>query len=374
MGGGTITFPEAIRFGRSAAFSIMIKPVGPRCNLRCRYCYYLGKSTGCVPQVMDMSLLEHCIRDYCLSCTLPELTVEWHGGEPLLAGLDFFRTAVALERKYAGGRTVHNTLQTNGTLLTQEWALWLRDNDFLVGLSIDGPQDIHDRWRKRPDGTSSFVDMMRGMEALLCAGVQFNTLTTVNAASEGRGEEVYRFLKSAGSRYMQFMPVYEHLPDGSVAPYSVSPEAYGRFMCDLYDCWSGNGDAGEYYVLTFDAALACRYGIRPGICVFCESCGGNLTVEADGSIYPCDHYVAPERCLGNIRTMSLGKAAVSAAQLRFGTAKREALAEKCLRCRWRFACNGGCPRHRDASGLNALCAGYSMFYRHIVPLLYGTVE
>ncbi|HIZ86127.1 MAG TPA: anaerobic sulfatase maturase [Candidatus Coprenecus stercoravium] len=368
--GGTITFQEAVRFGHSPAFSLMIKPVGDICNMRCAYCYYTGRSSavaGGKSGVMEPSLLEECLRNFFSSCDLPELTVEWHGGEPLLAGLDFFKEAVSMERRLSGGRKVHNTLQTNGTLLDGEWASFFRDEDFLLGLSLDGPEDIHDSYRRCAGGRPSFGSVMRGMETLLRAGVEFNTLTTVNRTSEGRGEEVYRFLKSAGSRYMQFMPVMEHLPDGSVAPYSVSPEGFGRYMCDIYDCWS-QGDAGEYYVLTFDAALACRYGIEPGICAFRSSCGGNLVVERDGGIYPCDHYVRPGYSLGNVRISSLRDAAASPEQMRFGLAKRSALSPRCLSCTWRFACNGGCPRHRNSDGLNALCEGYKMLYSHISSL------
>lgn len=365
----------------------MLKPVGSRCNLRCSYCYYLDKASyyGGREPVMELPLLERCIRDFCESCDLPELTVEWHGGEPLLAGMEFFRSALQLERKYSGGRPVHNTLQTNGTLLNNEWASFFHDNNFLIGLSLDGPEDIHDRFRHTVSGGGTFRSVMHGLETLHRRRVEFNTLTTISRAGEGRGAEVYRFLKSAGSRYMQLMPVYEHIvpaspgmtaarvafpaeKDSHTAPWSVSPPAFGSYLCDIFDEWVRK-DVGEYFVLTFDAALASWCGVEPGICTFCESCGGNLTVEHNGDIYPCDHFVYPQYRLGNVRDVSLRTAALSQSQAFFGTAKRNSLPQKCLVCRWLRVCNGGCPKHRFDRGLNSLCEGYAMFYSHAAPAM-----
>ena len=340
---------------------------------------------------MELPLLERCIRDFCESCDLPELTVEWHGGEPLLAGMEFFRSALQLERKYSGGRPVHNTLQTNGTLLNNEWASFFHDNNFLIGLSLDGPEDIHDRFRHTVSGGGTFRSVMHGLEALHRRRVEFNTLTTISRAGEGRGAEVYRFLKSAGSRYMQLMPVYEHIvpaspgmtaarvafpaeKDSYTAPWSVSPLAFGSYLCDIFDEWVRK-DVGEYFVLTFDAALASWCGVEPGICTFCESCGGNLTVEHNGDIYPCDHFVYPQYRLGNIRDIALRDAATSQRLAAFGVSKRNALPPVCLRCEWMPACRGGCPKHRfvsfsgDSRPLNALCLGYRMFYSHIAPVM-----
>ena len=400
--GDTITLSEASRFGRSTAFSLMLKPVGSKCNLRCAYCYYLDKASSVYSgrePVMSLELLELCIRDFCDSCDLPELTVEWHGGEPLLAGMDFFRSALALERKYSGGRPVHNMLQTNGTLLDGEWAAFFHDNNFLLGLSLDGPEDIHDRFRRTVSGGGTFREVMHALEVLHRRRVEFNTLTTVSKAGEGRGSEVYRFLKSAGSQYMQFMPVYEHLassayagsacamdagavrmaspeePETVLAPWSVKPEAFGRYLCDIFDLWV-RGDVGKYFVLTFDAALSSWCGVQPGICTFCDSCGGNLTVEHNGDIYPCDHFVYPQWRLGNIRDISLREAATSPAQTRFALAKRTALPNACRRCKWLLACRGGCPKHRFAFSPASrsadrlpLCPGYRLFYSHIAPAM-----
>ena len=395
-GDRTITLSEASRFGgRNTSFSLMLKPVGSKCNLRCTYCYYLDKASSVYSgrePVMSLELLELCIRDFCDSCDLPELTVEWHGGEPLLAGMDFFRSALAFERKYSRGRPVRNTLQTNGTLLDAEWAAFFRDNGFLIGLSLDGPENIHDCFRMSPSGGGTFRGVMHGLEVLQRGMVEFNTLTTISKAGEGRGAEVYRFLKDVGSRYMQFMPVYEHIiqvPHSSSgasciappsaeksvpAPWSVAPEAFGRYMCDIFDSWVC-GDVGQYFVLTFDAALSSWCGVQPGICTFCESCGGNLTVEHNGDIYPCDHFVYPQWRLGNIRDISLRDAATSGRLASFGVSKRNSLPPVCLRCEWMPACCGGCPKHRfvsssgDIRPLNALCSGYRLFYSHIAPVM-----
>ncbi|HIZ85556.1 MAG TPA: anaerobic sulfatase maturase [Candidatus Coprenecus stercoravium] len=378
--GGTITLSEASRFGSSTAFSLMLKPVGSRCNLRCSYCYYLDKSCiyGGREPLMSLALLERCIRDFCESCDLPELTIEWHGGEPLLAGMDFFRSALAFERKYSRGRPVHNTLQTNGTLLNAEWASFFHDNNFLIGLSLDGPEDVHDRFRHTVSGGGTFRSVMHGLEALHRGRVEFNTLTTISKAGEDRGADVYRFLKSAGSRYMQFMPVYEYLSAGHIAPssdmeaviapWSVEPEAFGRYLCDVFDEWVKE-NVGRYFVLTFDAALSSWCGVQPGICTFCESCGGNLTVEHNGDIYPCDHFVYPQWRLGNIQDISLREASTSQRLAAFGTAKRNLLPETCLRCPWRHACNGGCPKHRPPHDVSALCSGYTAFYSHVAPCM-----
>lgn len=379
----TVSLSEAVRFSGSTAFSLMIKPVGSACNLGCSYCYYLGKGTSpCTGGVAVMSegLLDTCLRNFLESCDLPEPTIEWHGGEPLLAGMDFFRKAVSLERRYASGRIVRNTIQTNGVLLSSGWASFFADNGFLVGISIDGPEHIHDRYRKDRGGHPTFGAVMRGIEILSGGNVEFNTMTAVSKAGEENGAEVYLFLKSIGSRYMQFMPVYEHIMPGNTvrpqivcpgesgsapAPWSVEPEAFGRYLCDIFDIWIKR-DVGEYFVPMFDAALACMCGISPGICVFCESCGGNLVVERNGDIYPCDHFVYDGYRLGNVAEISLRRVATSAEMGRFGIGKRSTLPAKCISCRYRYACNGGCPKHRFMSdGSSSLCDGYRLFYSHI---------
>ena len=395
----TITLSDAVRISGPLAFNIMLKPAGSLCNLDCHYCYYLDKAEiygGHEPR-MSLDMLEVCIRKYIEANDVPEVTFNWHGGEPLVMGLDFYRKAVALEQKYASGKTIRNTLQTNGTLITQEWASFFRDNDFLIGISIDGPQDIHDKYRKDKGGAPTFDKVMRGLNILYRTGVSYNTMTTVSKSGEGRGLEVYNFLKGIGSRYMQFMPVVEHVkyPEGKngkpvkgARPYIVSPYAqgsviarwsvdalaFGRFLTDIFDSWVLN-DVGRYFVNIFDAALARWCGEMPGTCAYAETCGGNSIIEHNGDVYSCDHFVYPEYRLGNVLDGDLREMMTSAAQTKFGIGKRNALPVKCIRCDWRFACSGECPKHRfnrtesGETGLNALCEGYRMFYSHVAPYM-----
>lgn len=395
----TLTLDDALRISGPMAFNIMIKPAGSLCNLDCHYCYYLDKAEiygGYEPR-MSLDMLETCIREYIAANDVPEVTFNWHGGEPLVMGLDFYRKAVELERKYAGDKIIHNTLQTNGTLLNYDIASFFRDNDFLVGVSIDGPRDIHDKYRKDKGGAPTFDKVLRGIETLYRTGTQFNTMTTVNKASEGRGMEVYNLLKSVGSRYMQFMPVLEHIkyPVGSngkprkgarpyivepstegaeIAMWSVSSMAFGKFMCDIFDYWVRN-DVGQYFVNQFDAALACWCGAQPGTCVYAETCGGNSIIEHNGDVYCCDHFVYPEYKLGNIAGTDLREMMNSPVQTKFGISKRNGLPKKCIRCRYAFACHGECPKHRfnrtesGETGLNALCDGYYKFYSHVEPYM-----
>lgn len=395
----TMTFMDAIRMTGPMAFNIMIKPAGSLCNLDCNYCYYLDKAEiyGGKEPVMTLEMLETCIREYIAANDVQEVMFNWHGGEPLVLGLDFYRKAVALEQKYAGDKIIRNTIQTNGTLLTQEWASFFRNNDFLVGISVDGPQDIHDKYRKDKGGAPTFDKVMRGVSLLYRNNVQYNTMTTVNHASEGRGLEVYEFLKSIGSRYMQFMPVVEHVkyPEGkngkplkyarphivdpseegaSIAPWSVGSMAFGKFMCEIFDSWV-LADVGRYFVNLFDAALARWCGVMPGTCAYAETCGGNSVIEHNGDVYPCDHFVYPQYRLGNILENDLRTMMTSQEQVRFGISKRNSLPGRCVRCRYRFACNGECPKHRfnvtesGQTGLNALCDGYFMFYSHVEPYM-----
>lgn len=394
----TITFDEALQHSQGPlAFNLMIKPAGSLCNLDCHYCYYLDKAEiykGRQPR-MSEDMLETLTRQYIESNDVPEVTFNWHGGEPLVMGLDFYRMAVEFQHKYAGGKLIHNTIQTNGTLITPEWADFFRENDFLVGISIDGPADIHDRFRKDKGGLPTFDKVMRGVTLLRQRGVQFNTMTTVNKASEGRGAEVYRFLKSIGSRYMQFMPVVEHVmypvdsqgrvlkkarpyivspetPGAYLARWSVSSQGFGKFMCDIFDEW-WKGDVGRYFVNLFDATLAGYCGAQPGSCAYAATCGGNLVVEHNGDVYPCDHFVYPEYFSGNIESEHLRKIASSDVQRRFGLNKRNALPSKCIACKYVDLCHGECPKHRFSrtdtgdTGLSALCSGYYMFFEHTAP-------
>ena len=382
----TLTLKDAVRLSGPVSFNVMLKPAGSQCNMSCRYCYYLDKAGiyGGREPVMTEQMLETLVREYIAANEVQDVYFNWHGGEPLLLGLDFYRKALSYEEKYADGKTLHNTIQTNGLLVNREWAEFFRRHDFLVGISIDGPREIHDRYRKDKGGQPTFDRVLRGLEILRTSEVAFNTMTTVNKASEGHGAEVYRFLKSLGSRYLQFMPVVEHVKDAriadpaeegaQIAPWSVSAEGFGRFLCDIFDEWVRE-DVSQYFVGQFDAALAAWCGVPPGICVFGETCGGNAVIEHNGDLYPCDHFVYPKYRLGNIAETPIRALMGSGPAVRFGIDKRNSLPSSCRQCKWRFACNGECPKHRfnrterGQTGLNTLCKGYKFFFSHIAPYM-----
>ncbi len=390
-----ITFNDALKCRSPVAFSSMVKPVGSVCNLSCKYCYYLDKAKsiygGRVP-VMSHNLLEEYIRQYISANEMPEVSFVWHGGEPLLAGLDFYRKAVTLQRKYASGKTIVNSLQTNGILLNTDWASFFHDNKFLIGLSLDGPLDIHDACRINNAGRPSFEKVIEAAELMKRRKVEFNTLSVVSKVSEGRGAEVYRFLKSVGSRFMQFLPAVEIVDNpqngssgrpvitcpgtmpSKIASWSVSAMGYGTFMTDIFDEWVVN-DVGSCFVQAFDTTLALWAGVKPGLCSYSETCGDALIVEHNGDVYSCDHFVYPEFKLGNIMEDDLVSLYKSPKQFQFGINKRNTLPRYCLRCRYYFACRGECPKHRflisetGESGLNALCEGYRHYFSHVEPYM-----
>lgn len=390
--GKYITLKDAVKSTAPAAFSSMVKPVGAACNLSCSYCYYLDKADYYSKNmnVMSAGILEKYIQQYIEANKIPEITFVWHGGEPLLAGIDFYRKAVSLQRKYAAGKKIVNTLQTNGLLITAEWCRFFHENNFLVGVSVDGPEDIHDAYRRNRSGAPSFSKVMHAVALLHQYKVEFNTLTVVTNLSEGRGREVYRFLKSLGSRYMQFLPVVEYLSESgrkggkvivkpgtevsSAAPWNVSATGYGRFLTDIFDDWVVS-DVGQYFVQAFDMALAQWAGVRPGLCVYCETCGDALAVEHNGDVYSCDHFVYPEFRLGNLMETSMSDMYRSIRQFEFGVNKRNSLPVYCLRCKYHFACRGECPKHRfiktpsGEPGLNALCEGFKQYYAHVEPYM-----
>ena len=365
---------------------MMFKPVGAECNLGCSYCYYQDKvRLYDEHSYLSMDCLEKVIKEYIDINASEQIVFDWHGGEPLLLGLDYFKKIVEIQRKYRGNKRIYNTIQTNATLLTADFAAFFKENNFLVGVSIDGPQDVHDKFRKDKGGNSTFLKVMRGIELLHRCAVDFNTLTTISKAGEGRGSEVYRFLKNIGSRYMQFMPVYEYVdsknnivsPDDEqsvLASWSVSPIEYGKFMCDIFDCWVRN-DVGSYFVNLFDSTLANYCGMNPGTCVYSETCGANAVMERNGDIFPCDHFVYPRYKLGNVKESSLREIVSSENAARFGIDKRNSLPAQCLRCEYYFACHGECPKHRFAksdkneSGLNSLCEGLYYFFSHVDPYM-----
>lgn len=374
------SYEDIIKRNERRGFTSMVKPVGSLCNMRCKYCYYLDKAAlydNHQPK-MDEALLENYIRANIEGNNSPVIAFAWHGGEPLLAGKEFFRKAVALQQKYGGGRTIENSIQTNGLLIDDEWCQIFRDNNFLVGVSIDGPESIHDAHRVDVGGQPTFARVMKGIERLYRNRVEYNTLTTINIHSEGRGAEVYNFLRQI-SVFMQFLPVAELLCDGrvqspesegaDVAPWSVSAKGFGEFMCDVFDIWVKN-DVGRRYVQLFDATLALMVGVQPSVCSLCETCGSGLTVEHNGDVYCCDHFVYPEYKIGNIHTDRLADLAYCDRQFEFGVAKRALLPRECRHCKFYNLCHGECPKHRFISdntgeyGKNYLCDGYRMFYEH----------
>lgn len=382
----TLTLSDALRLSNPMRFNMMFKPVGAECNLGCSYCYYQDKvRLYDEHSYLSMDCLEKVIKEYIDINASEQIVFDWHGGEPLLLGLDYLKKIVEIQRKYRGNKHIYNTIQTNATLLTADFAAFFKENNFLVGVSIDGPQDIHDRFRKDKGGNPTFLKVMRGVELLHRYAVDFNTLTTISKAGEGRGLEVYSFLKNIGSHYMQFMPVYEYVdsknniasPDdkqSALASWSVSPIEYGKFMCDIFDCWVRN-DVGSYFVNLFDSTLANYCGMNPGTCVYSETCGANAVMEHNGDIYPCDHFVYPRYKLGNVKELSLREIVSSENATRFGIDKRNSLPAQCLRCEYYFACHGECPKHRFAmsdkneSGLNSLCEGLYYFFSHVDPYM-----
>ena len=379
------------------AFHLLAKPTGAQCNLDCDYCFFLSKEMLYPDSRFRMS--DEQLEDYLRQLIeghahLPEVTIAWQGGEPTLMGLDFFRRSVQITSRLLkpGQRALH-TIQTNGTQIDEEWAQFFKENDYLVGISIDGPQQIHDAYRVTRGGRGSFDKVMEGLGHLREAGVEFNTLTTLHAANAARGVEVYRFLRDeCGSRFLQFIPIIERVPeaaDDGTVPWSswrdrplyeqrgehvtgrsITGEQYGRFLIDVFEEWVRR-DVGKVYVQMFDVALANWYGEPPGLCVHSETCGLALALEHTGDLYSCDHFVEPDYRLGNIAESSMTELVFSPRQRAFGQAKLDTLPQKCLDCDVRFACHGGCPKDRFINtpegepGLNYLCDGYLSFFHHV---------
>ncbi len=359
------------------SYHVMLKPRGAICNLDCTYCYYLKKEDLYPGSSFRMSdeVLEAFTRQYIESQQGPEVVFGWQGGEPTLMGLDFFRRAVTLQKKHAPpGVKVSNTLQTNGVQLDADWCRFFAKNDFLVGISIDGPKDLHDAYRVDKGGKPTFDAVMAGVRRLQEHGVEFNVLTTVHAANAPHPLRVYRFLRDElGTRFVQFIPIVER--EGAVAsPESVPSLAYGDFLCAVFDEWVRR-DVGRTFVQIFDVALAAWAKQNPGLCIFQKTCGTALAMEHNGDVYSCDHFVTPSYLLGNIKDRALPVMVDSDDQRAFGAAKRMTLPRYCRSCEVRFACNGGCPKNRfistpdDEPGLNYLCEGYKRFFTHVGPAM-----
>ena len=375
-------------------FHIMTKPIGPICNLDCKYCFYLEKEKlypGTKKWEMSGEVLERYVREYIAAQPGDEVHFAWQGGEPTLLGLEFFRRVVELQRKFAGGKTIANALQTNGVLLDEEWGEFLAEHGFLVGVSIDGPRELHDCYRIDKGQAPTFDRVIRGIAKLKQHGVDFNTLTVVHRRNSEYPVEVYRFLKEIGSGFIQFIPIVERKAADSggnelvlikpsfadtakVTEWSVEPDAYGRFLSRIFDEWVKK-DVGRVFVQLFDVALESWMGMEASLCVFRRTCGSALAMEHTGDLYSCDHYVYPENKLGNIMEAALGILVDSPEQKAFGRAKLESLPKMCRNCEVRFACNGECPKHRFSitpdgePGLNYLCAGYKHFFKHIGPYM-----
>jgi uncharacterized protein len=377
-----------------SSFHIIAKPIGPRCNLDCSYCFYLEKENLFSNKSdfrMSDDLLDSFIRQKIEYHRVPKVNFAWQGGEPTLLGVDFFRKVVKLQRKYADGKEIENGFQTNGILLNDEWCEFFKENNFLIGLSIDGPEHLHDRYRKSKGGQGTYKNVVRGLGYLKKHKVDFNTLTVLQRDNSCHPLEVYNFLKEIGSGFMQFIPIVERMakdnpndglqlvfPDyqseSKLTDWSIEPLEYGKFLCTVFDEWIRN-DVGSYYVQIFDVALEAWFRGEGSLCVFRKSCGDAMAIEHNGDLYSCDHYVYPSYKLGNIREKPLGNLISSETQVKFGNDKWDKLPKYCLACDVRFACNGECPKHRFINtsdgerGLNYLCAGYNKFFHHIDPYM-----
>lgn len=349
----------------------MLKPAGASCNLACRYCYYLEKAKLYPDKSLVMSdqLLEEFVIQYIGAQTTPEVLFTWHGGETLLRPLSFYQKALKLQQRYAQGRHIDNCLQTNGTLLTDEWCEFFRDNNFLIGISIDGPEELHDQYRKTRNGQPTWKEVMRGIRLLQKHDVDWNAMAVVNNINANYPREFYKFFKDIGCQYLQFTPIVER-ENGKVTDYSITPEQWGSFLCTLYDEWVKE-DVGEIFIQIFDATLANWAGVIPGICSLSEMCGHSAAMEFNGDLYSCDHFVFPQYKLGNIRQQSLTSMMYGKQQREFGKQKTESLPRQCRECEFLFACHGECPKNRFCSdrygeaGLNYLCSGYYQFFKHV---------
>ena len=371
---------------------IMAKPVGASCNLACKYCYYLEKAKlykNDPRHIMSDELLECFIQEYIESQTMEQVLFTWHGGEPLMRPISFYEKVMRLEEKYARGRQIDNAIQTNGTLINDKWAEFFHNNGWLVGVSIDGPQKFHDAYRKTRLGRPSFRDVMHGINILNRHHTEWNAMAVVNNYNGDFPLEFYHFFKEISCKYIQFTPIVErilphadgrHLAsaaekgEGKLADFSVTPKQWGNFICTIFDEWVRH-DVAQFYIQLFDATLANWAGVMPGVCTMAPTCGHAGIMEYNGDVYCCEHFVFPEYKLGNIREKTLVEMMYGEKEKAFGKAKRDSLPMQCKKCRWRFACNGECPKNRfcltadGEPGLNFLCEGYRQFFEHVAPYM-----
>lgn len=373
---------------------VMLKPIGSKCNLDCDYCYYLEKANLYKNEekahVMSEKLLENFVKQYIESQTMPQIMFTWHGGETLMRPLSFYKKAVELQKKYGRGRQIENSLQTNGTLLNDDWCKFFKENNFLIGISIDGPQEFHDEYRRDKMGRPSFHKVMKGIRVLQKHGVEYNVMAVVNDYNSEYPIEFYRFFKEIGAQFIQFTPIVERLRQtdsplklataeddsqtAKLAHYSISPEKWGSFLCAVFDEWIKE-DVGRIFVQIFDSTLANWVGEQPGLCTMAKTCGHAGVMEFNGDVYSCDHFVFPEYYLGNINVSPLASMMYSERQLKFGNDKFDRLPKQCRECEFLFACYGECPKNRFMNdkygnhGLNYLCEGYYTFFKHVAPYM-----
>ena len=371
---------------------VMLKPAGAHCNLACKYCYYLEKNNlyqNSHRHLMSDEMLEQFTREYIEAQTMPQVLFTWHGGEPLMRSIDFYKKALALQKKYSHGKQIDNVIQTNGTLLTDEWCEFFAKNHWLVGISIDGPQEYHDHYRMTPAGKPSWEKVMQGISLLKKHRVEWNAMAVVNAYNAEHPLEFYHFFRDNGCQYLQFTPIVERLTeheDGRtlasladdreipLADASVTPEQWGNFLCTIFDDWVRH-DVGKMFVEIFDCTLANWMGVLPGICAYSKECGHAGVMEHNGDVYSCDHFVFPEYKLGNIREQSLIDMLYGEKQQAFSRLKHTSLPRQCKECDMEFACHGECPKNRfekdkyGEPGLNYLCQGYYQYYSHVAPYM-----
>ncbi len=362
---------------KSREFQIFVKPAGPQCNLACDYCYYLGKSAwydaGTKFRMPD-EVLELYIRQHIEATTDKVITFSWHGGEPLLAGIDFYRKALAWQHKYCPpGKQIINGMQTNGTLLTEDWCRFMAEHDFVVGISLDGPEALHNQYRKTTSGQGTFASVLKGYDLLVMHGLDPEILCVLNRVNAKYPQEVYGFFRHLGAGYITFIPLVEPLGNkGEVSKRTVNPVDFGRFLCTVFDTWRA-GDIGRVKVQLFEEALRTAFQQDHTLCIFKRECGGVPVVEHNGDFFSCDHFVDPVHLLGNITDRPLAEMLDSERQQKFGRAKHESLPLYCRQCEVLDMCNGECPKNRIAftpdgeSGLNYLCAGYRQFFNHCRP-------
>lgn len=362
---------------------VLAKPAGAICNLGCEYCFYLDKEQlyprGSAFRMTE-AVLRRYIQQYIAASPGPTVAFSWQGGEPTLMGLDFFRQVVALQKELVPpGWRCTNSLQTNGTLLDDAWCRFLREEGFLVGISLDGPASLHDHFRVDKGGKPTHDRVMHGLRLLQQHGVEYNVLAVVNAVNVRHPLEVYRFFREQGVTWIQFIPLVEPLQGGGVSDRSVSGAAYGEFLVAIFEEWVRH-DVGRVFIQVFEECLSVWAGRGAGVCIYQETCGGALALEHNGDLYACDHFVDPEHLLGNITLAPLADLAASPRQSAFGAQKQSSLPAQCLSCDVRFICNGGCPKDRIGTsrdgepGLNHLCEGYYRFFKHVDPYMRRMVE